>query len=228
MRRSLTWEYYQNEQPEVFLGARTRLEFLAKKILPPARVLNIGIGSGLFEEIGQNRGLEVFSVDPSAKAVEALRQRLDAGEKAKEGSVEDLPFSGDHFDAVVISEVLEHLSDEVLEKGLREIARVLRQEGKIIGTVPAREDLDEQLIVCPECGKRFHRWGHLQSFTVTRMKTMLERYFVVGKVIERPFVAWGQLNWKGSIVAVVRRLLCSFGLHGSNENIVFIASKNDE
>jgi SAM-dependent methyltransferase len=228
MKQSLIWDYYQNERPETFLGAWARLEFLAKQISPPGKVLNVGIGGGIFEDIAIKRNLEVSSVDPDAGTVERLRHRLEVGKRAKVGSIENLPFPDNVFDAVVVSEVLEHLSDESLENGLSEIARVLRRGGRIIGTVPARENLDEQFAVCPECGKQFHRWGHVQSFTITRLTRILGQKFVVQKVVERPFVTLRQLNLKGRIVGVVKLALWALGMHGGGESIVFIALQGDQ
>ena len=47
---------------------------------------------------------------------------------------EDLPFDSESFDLVVLSEVMEHL--RFPQKALREVARVLRPAGRLIGSVP--------------------------------------------------------------------------------------------
>ena len=76
--------------------------------------------------------------------------------------------------------------------------------GLFCGTVPARERLDENVVVCPCCRSKFHRWGHLQSFDCARIRTLLEQDFDVGNLSERDFVTWGTLNWKGRIRGVMR------------------------
>jgi len=225
MSQSLIWDYYQNEAPEVFAGSVARLRYLGKKVRSGDKILNIGVGAEIFEEMAIKQGLDVYSLDPSEHAIESLRQRFGMAQKAKVGFSQHIPFPDRWFDAVVISEVIENLSDEVIEDTLKEISLVLFFVGHIIGTVPAPENLKQQVVVCPSCGKRFHRWGHVQTFDTDRIRKLLSRYFTIEKIIERPFFNWKSLNWKGKIYGLTRMLLYYSGVHGSNENIVFIATR---
>ena len=188
-------------------------------------MLNIGVGSGIFEEMATKKGLDVYSLDPNPRSIDTIRARFSVRTKAQVGYVQSIPYPSDFFNAVVVSEVLEHLSDEALDDGLREIHRVLVKGGYLLGTVPSRENLKEQIVVCPECGKRFHRWGHLQSFDPARVRALLSPYFQVEEIRERPFVTWPTLNWKGKILVLAKVLLYQFGIHGNNETLVFMATK---
>lgn len=126
------WDYWQVERPESFKWGFPRQRWLVGEIsrrIKGGRILNIGCGSGLFEEIALRSGFEVFSVDPNAKSVEIIRERLQLGSRAKVGSISSIPFPNEFFNAVVASEVLEHLSQEELEAGLEEIRRVLQKGG---------------------------------------------------------------------------------------------------
>lgn len=225
MKQDSIWDFYQNEMPEVFSGSRARLLFLAKKVKPKGRVLNIGVGDGTFEERAIKLGFDVYSLDPSERSVASIRQRFSMSERARVGYSQDIPFTDQHFDSVVISEVIEHLSDEVIEKTLSEISRVLSLGGRIIGTVPARENLSEQLIICPDCGKRFHRWGHVQTFDSRRLMAILTKHFEVKEMFERPFITWSALNWKGKAIAVIKMCLWKLGFQGSGEQIFFCGIK---
>lgn len=220
------WEYFQNELPESFSGSIARLRFLAKKVKPKGKVLNIGVGGGTFEDIAISLGLDVYSLDPSERTINGLRQKYGVNEKAQVGYSQEIPFTDNFFDAVVISEVIEHLPEEVLWKTLEEIYRVLIPNGLLVGTVPARENLIEQTVVCPHCGSNFHRWGHLQNFDTNSMRVLLSMHFKIEELYERPFVTWSNLNWKGFILSFIKVLLYFTGIHGSNENIVFIARKS--
>ncbi|MDD5557055.1 MAG: class I SAM-dependent methyltransferase [bacterium] len=221
------WEYYQSEAPEVFEGSVGRLRHLARRV-ESGKVLNIGVGAGVFERIALDRGLDVHSIDPSERAVESLRERLGMGGKAKVGAADRIPFPDASFDAVVVSELIEHLPDEVLARAIDEIGRVLIPGGMLAGTVPACENLAEQRVVCPRCGERFHRWGHVQSFDPGRLRTLLASRFRVEEISRRPFFHWGRLNWKGRIIAAAKLSLSRLGVRGAGESIVFIARRKQE
>jgi len=74
------------------------------------------------------------------------------------------------FDAVFMIEVLEHLLPEDIDKGLSEVWRVLKPKGYLVITVPYKEDLLKNMIICPECGAVFHRSQHLQTFDESKVK----------------------------------------------------------
>lgn len=220
------WDYYQNEAPEAFLGSRKRLQFLAKKLTPKGKVLNIGVGGGNFEEIAVQQSHTVYSLDPDEETIENLRQRFDMGDKARIGVCQKIPFPDQLFDNVVISEVIEHLANEAIKRTLKEISRVLVADGCLIGTVPAREDIRSQTVICPHCGERFHRWGHLQSFSLEQIEKLLVPYFEILELFERPFFDLSLMNWKGKIHGIIRILMYYAGIHSINEHIVFIAKNN--
>jgi SAM-dependent methyltransferase len=226
MRQDLIWDFFQNEAPETFRGSLPRLEYLVRRVSREGRVLNIGAGTGLFEELALEKGLDVYSLDPNERIVSAIRSRLGMKEKAVVGYVQDIPFESGFFQTVVVSEVLEHLGEEELEKALEEIHRVLERGGRILGTVPARENLREQLVVCPKCGERFHRWGHAQTFNAESVKVLLSRYFEVEEAFEHLFVDWSEVNWKGKIRSLAKKILFRMSLYGRYENIVFSGRKS--
>ena len=223
--QDVAWDYYQNEVPESFAGSYARLRFLANRIQNASSVLNIGCGTGIFEQLALERRINIHSLDPSERSILHLRARLKLGEKAQVGYIQNIPFPDSKFDAVVVSEVIEHLTVELMRQGLAEIRRVLKPGGRIIGTVPSHEDLKQQTVVCPSCGKKFHRWGHEQSFDLQRVSAILSPYFEGIQVVERPFIPWSALNWKGKIVCCMQILLWRLGSHGTNENVFFEALK---
>ena len=107
--------------------------------LAPHRVLEVGCGWGeLAERIESEVGCEVVATDLSERMVELARER---GLEARIADVQELPFSDGAFDAVVAAWMLYHVPD--LERGLAEIARVLRPGGSLIAATNAQRDFHE-------------------------------------------------------------------------------------
>ena len=94
----------------------------------PLRVLEVGCGRGETAEwIARETGAEVIALDQSERMVELTRAR---GIDARLGDVQELPFEDETFDCVVAAWMLYHVAD--LDRGLAEIARVLRPTGRLV------------------------------------------------------------------------------------------------
>jgi SAM-dependent methyltransferase len=225
LEQEAIWDYFQNHARDRFDGSVARLRFLAKAIDPRLRVLNIGVGAGTLERLALAREIDIFSLDPSRATIESLQERFGMAENAKVGYSQQIPFADSFFDGVVMSEVLEHVSDDVLDSTLNEVRRVVRVGGRFWGTVPAREVLNDQATVCPCCGSRFHRWGHVQTFDRERIRRLLMGGFEIERLAERSFVSWSTLNWKGKVSGFAKMVLERAGIHGSGETVFFCAKR---
>jgi len=107
--------------------------------LSPQRVLEVGCGWGeLAEWIARDTGAEVVAVDLSSRMVELARER---GVDARVADVQQLPFADGEFDLVVAAWMLYHVPD--LDRGLRELARVLRPGGGLVAVTNSRFHLIE-------------------------------------------------------------------------------------
>ena len=221
------WDHFQNEGIDSFSQSRGRLEFLVRRLSPGTRVLNIGVGNGLFESLALSRGLEVWSLDPSERAIERLRQSLALESRAQVGYSQEMPFPDAHFDAVVMSEVLEHLDDEVLTKTLQQVRRVLKNGAVLMGTVPAREILAQSYVVCPHCSQGFHRWGHQRSFDVPSLSRTLGTVFRVHTAKEYFFIDWDSVGVWRKLQGLVKKFLSwrGIGTYGASRNIFFSVEK---
>ena len=101
------------------------------------RVLDCGCGRGFYLNfIRQVSNCHLVGVDLELPYLRIAQETLRpfAGVELVAASIYQLPFPDDHFDKVILSEVLEHLADD--RAGLLEIARVLRPGGVIAITVP--------------------------------------------------------------------------------------------
>jgi 2-polyprenyl-3-methyl-5-hydroxy-6-metoxy-1,4-benzoquinol methylase len=197
MNQDKIWDAYQNDTDLQFMGCRDggRIDFFSKLIPRSARVLNIGVGLGNLERQLVEKGTDVHSLDPSKTSIVNLQHNIGLGEKAKAGYSQDIPFPENYFDYVIMTEVIEHLSDSVLKETIAEVSRVLKPGGMFVGSVPADENLTEGVVICPHCGERFHRWGHLQSFSKLSLREAIAANFTEVTVQRIVFLDFKSLNW---------------------------------
>lgn len=114
----------------------------------PRRMLEVGGGPGeLAERMQKELGAEVSFLDISPRMVELARER---GVDAQVGDVQSLPFDDGSFDTVVAAWMLYHVPD--LDRGLAEIARVLRPGGALVAVTNSLLHLSEfrELIAYPD------------------------------------------------------------------------------
>jgi len=144
-------------QPEMF-GPRHehRLAMIVREVerLPRnARILDGAVGLGQLAGRMQQRGYRVFGIDYAFEA--ALHVKRTSTIPAVVGDMTRMPFRDGAFDGVTTGETLEHLDDDA--SAAREIARVLRDGGSCIATVPALQSLWTASDVYFEHRRRYSR-----------------------------------------------------------------------
>lgn len=229
MDQDRMWEHIQTQRAAVVFdraeGRYRAMAALARRRLARdgGRILNIGIGSGRLERILLERGWRVATLDPSAKSLAA---RAAAGTDARCGYAQEMPFDSGVFDVVVASEVLEHIEPATRARAIAEAARVLAPGGWFIGSVPYREVLADQEVVCPGCDKVFHRWGHVSSFDVPDLQAELSRAFAEVHCRRLSFVDWRSARSPmGLVKAAAQSVLGRMGQPIADPRIEFAAGK---
>jgi SAM-dependent methyltransferase len=98
------------------------------------RVLDVGCGPGALttELVARLGAASVAAVDPSEPFVAAARER-HPGVDVQRAAAEELPFAADEFDAALAQLVVQFMADPVA--GLREMARVTREQGVVAACV---------------------------------------------------------------------------------------------
>jgi SAM-dependent methyltransferase len=123
-------------KPAYFRLHRYRFRALLGALPPaPARILEVGTTPGQFTEILCRAGYEVAGVDLFPEQRTELWQRLGVEVRLCNIDEQPLPYADASFDAVVFSEVIEHLMSAPIA-ALREMARVLRPGGRLVLTTP--------------------------------------------------------------------------------------------
>lgn len=110
-----------------------------------ALVLDLGCGNGRHTYEALRRGCDVIAFDLDEEALRgvagmsaAMKLEGEVGTRALSAAVEGdalkLPFADGSFDAIVVSEVLEHIPEDRL--AMTEINRVLKPDGRLAVSVP--------------------------------------------------------------------------------------------
>jgi SAM-dependent methyltransferase len=177
-----TWLYHQSDNRDHLLAAKKRLRIVKKEIdkLPRIkRILDIGFGDGFLLKILSDK-YDVYGIDFIEENISMTQKSTGLGDRLKFGNISKIPFEDNYFDLVISTEMFEHLSEKEMESGLEEIKRVLKQNGYLIATTPYNEDLCKKTTCCPNCGCKFHIWGHQQSFNDSNLKSKFgEKFYFV-------------------------------------------------
>jgi ubiquinone/menaquinone biosynthesis C-methylase UbiE len=104
-------------------------------LAPPARVIDLGCGSGTFTRLLQRAGYDCIGLDISGKLVEVGRRR-HPGLELLQGDIEHLPFADASFDGVLLSGVVHHFPDP--SRCAAEVFRILRPQGRFFAFDPNR------------------------------------------------------------------------------------------
>ncbi|WOJ92530.1 methyltransferase domain-containing protein [Congregibacter variabilis] len=173
------------------------------------RVLDLGCGEGRHVIAAcALDGVDAVGVDLSLNDLATARERMQEfrGDAAEDsalflllaGDALRLPFADASFDAVICSEVLEHIPD--YRSALTEIARVLKPGGRFCASVP-RAWCER---ICWSLSRDYHQvmGGHLRIFNTQNLRRDIEKqgfdlYFEHGAHALHSIYWWLQcLFWK--------------------------------
>lgn len=107
----------------------------------PARIADLGCGSGIFSSILAAKGFAVVGVDISPGMIKLAQQKFPKSQYQIDftvGDVENLPFPADSFDAILLSGLLHHLPDP--SRCIREVHRILKPGGVFTAFDPNRSN----------------------------------------------------------------------------------------
>jgi len=226
MKQNKIWEYFQGEGIDNFNSAKYRLYFLFSQVKKynnksNISILNIGVGSGYFEELCIEAGWDIHSLDIDKNVKDRLNKK---GVKVHIGTIGLIPLDDNYFDFIICSEVLEHLSDDQLKNALHELYRMIKPNGYIIGTVPNNEDISQSITICPSCNHKFHRWGHHQSFTKIDLNKLFSKFSDV-KIKIRVFKDFTKISVLHYLKYLIRSFIVKIDPSFIYSNIFFIVKK---
>jgi 2-polyprenyl-3-methyl-5-hydroxy-6-metoxy-1,4-benzoquinol methylase len=165
--------YFEREYFELHPGKVKYLQYLVGLLkshgIAGGRVLDVGSGYGFMLEALEKAGYETYGIEVSPHAVEQARRRSGA-QMFEQGAEEPFPFPDDHFDAVTLLDVIEHLPRYAAT--LASCRRCLRPGGRLfVITLNARS------LARPLLGRRWAWYQdptHVHMFTARMLRQGLE------------------------------------------------------
>ena len=129
-----------------------RLRFIAQtieqSIVKGAQVLDIGCGNGIISRRLGEMGFNVLGVDVSEKAIATANSlNKSSNVRFEVKSAEELVADGQKYEAIICSEVLEHLNQP--ENLLKVLRIILAERGVLIVTVPNGQGAREHFVTKP-------------------------------------------------------------------------------
>lgn len=122
------------------VALRRRAKWIIQKLGPKngEKILDLGCGDGFYLYLLSNLGikLNLFGADFDINALNSAKKNINSKnfKLIKADIMEKLPFKDDFFDGIVMSEVLEHLPDDI--KCMKEVRRILKKGGRVVLSVP--------------------------------------------------------------------------------------------
>lgn len=151
-------------------GRRADLDFsvMYLPMRPKGQLLDVGCGSGWLLKRMRKLGWNVEGVDFDPKAVEnAQKENL----KVRLGSLEDLHYPDNYFDAITMSHLIEHVPNPL--QLLSECYRILKPGGYLVVVTPNGESLGHKIFKNNWRGLEPPR--HLHIFTTASLAVVVRK-----------------------------------------------------
>lgn len=157
------FDYSEKHLPGVTRNEINRLhESIIKEVSKDfSTILDVGCGNGWVSKKLIPLGKKVISMDiSSANPLTALREVSHQNHAGLIADVYNIPLKENSLDCIIASEILEHVPDP--ELFINNLIKLLKNNGKLIITVPYNEKIEYYL--CVHCNRPTPKFAHLHSF----------------------------------------------------------------
>ncbi|NOU38156.1 MAG: methyltransferase domain-containing protein [Ferruginibacter sp.] len=152
---------------------RNRQSIISKVQAKSKLILDVGCGSAWVAKHFTKKGKKVISMDVAIKnPIEALKKIDNENHAALVADVFNLPIKTNTIDAIIASEVIEHLHDPSLF--IANLLTTICEGGKIILLTPYNEKLIYH--TCVHCNTPTPSNAHLHSFNEKNIENYLPKF----------------------------------------------------
>ncbi len=163
--------YFKDEAPVENSDAAVKFQFVRRHLPADFKLLDFGCGVGNFLGICQKEGFFCQGFDMSEFAAKYVSQKYKI--PVKTGKLQKGLFPANFFDAIVVFDVIEHISD--FSEAIRLWNLWLKKGGTLFITTPNLESLDAKIL-----GRFWYGYQkipqHLNYFNPDSIKILLNRY----------------------------------------------------
>lgn len=175
------YEVYMNDtESEFAVKTRERIQWICKNV-SGENVLDVGCSQGITSILLGRENKTVLALDIEEEAIDFAKLKLEEEEKYVQenvtfvaGDFVSYDFAGERFDTIIMTEVLEHISD--VQDFIDKIAECVKESAQVIITVPF--------------GINDH-WDHKRTYYFGMLYEQLENY----KIIDVQFMG----KWLGVV-----------------------------
>jgi len=158
------WDKYINNKYEI-IRARETIRFIPQSV---KSIIDIGCGNGTVTDMIDK---------PFVVGLDFARIPLSNSKcRIIQASIDSLPIKSGKFDLVILTEVLEHLSEDVFIGAIEDISRL--RPKYILITVPFNENIEVELAKCNSCGNRFNINHHYRAFIGNWCESLFPDYTI--------------------------------------------------
>ena len=169
------WDYQSQNSKECFFTYQfgSAISDIVKIKLSD-KVLDYGCGSGDLIQHLIKKSNAITGMDFAPETVESVRVRYKNNSSFNKCfTYDEILEDGGTYDVIFVIEVIEHLTDKFLDDLFENLKKFTHSGSKIIITTPNDENLDANIVYCPQCDQTFHRWQHLRKWSIGSLSAFL-------------------------------------------------------
>ena len=186
---SKKWKYYA-----LYTERNNLVRSEIKKFKKKLKIADLGCGEGLLVEELSKKGHQACGIDKNYSS-----------NYVKKGDMEKLPFQNKYFDIVLCLDSLQYPTPDNQQKILKEIYRILKDDGQVILTVPNKRHFAARIIQLftgklpitdsktpPEGDKDSFEYLSIMKntgFNIKNVKGILPTYFILSSFLITKFPA---------------------------------------